>query len=76
MWREGYKVNLPSDLGIVEVTVHDANDDTTDNTVFQGRADLTRDEAFDLIDLSDLGGAVCWPPGWDYGLVKEFIKSG
>ena len=35
-----------------------------------------RDEAFDLTDLSDLGGVACWPLGWTYDLAKEFIRNG
>jgi hypothetical protein len=74
LYRDGIKVILPPDLGIVyndtvpNDVAHEAAPEHLDN-----RAVLSREDAIDLIDLSDLGGTIDWPRGWTYRLVKEFV---
>jgi hypothetical protein len=81
LWREGFKVILPVDLGIVDV--HDEyvfrsnSDDTIEGIAeVHVRADLSRDEAIDMIDLTELGGYVEWPSGWSLSLAKDLVISG
>ena len=75
MYREGFNVLLPRDLGIVSVqdncnTVDahvvapiDAVEDTA----------LDKEDVHDLVDLHELGGSVSWPLGWNLQRAKAFL---
>jgi hypothetical protein len=74
MHREGLKVILPPDLGIVyDDTVPDEKVHVAAHEQVDCRAFLSYDDAVDFIDLTDLGGSVDWPRGWSYKLVKDFV---
>ena len=78
MWREGHKVTLPADLGIV-YTEAETSDATDDRDVLApaldppARVTLTRDEAMDLVDLAELGGRPDWPSGWTLNEARNFL---
>ena len=47
----------------------------THGDVRNNRVTISRGEAVDLVDLTELGGSPIWPRGWTFKAVKDFVST-